>query len=67
MINTHPYDDGELMLKFFSFIVENFHVIISAVTMVLSGIIAIALLIPGDEPEKTLQSVLDFLTQFSKK
>jgi hypothetical protein len=33
----------------------------------LSAVIAIALVIPGDQPEKALQGVVDFLKKFSKK
>jgi hypothetical protein len=41
--------------------------IISAVMALLSGVIAIALLIPGEQPEKALQGVVEFLKKFSKK
>lgn len=35
--------------------------------LIISGLIGIALLIPGDQPEKALQAALDFLKKFSKK
>ena len=41
--------------------------IIGLLSMVLTGLIGISLLIPGDQPEKALQSMLDFLKKFSKK
>jgi hypothetical protein len=41
--------------------------IIGLVMMILSGVIGICLLIPGEHPEKELQAALDFLTKFSKK
>lgn len=41
--------------------------IISAIVALLSGVIAIALLIPGEQPEKALQGAVDFLKKFSKK
>jgi hypothetical protein len=41
--------------------------VVSAVVALLSGVIAIALIIPGEQPEKALQSVVDFLKKFSKK
>lgn len=41
--------------------------IVSAVVALLSGVIAVCLLIPGDSPEKQLKSVVDFLAKFSKK
>lgn len=37
------------------------------VSMVLTGLIGICLLIPGEQPEKALQAVLDFIKKFSKK
>lgn len=41
--------------------------IIGGLIMVCSGIIVIALIIPGEQPEKFLKSVVEFLTKFSKK
>ena len=35
--------------------------------LILTGLIGISLMIPGDEPEKSLQKALDFLKKFSKK
>lgn len=40
---------------------------ISAVNAVLFALIALCLLIPGSEPEATLQKVVDFLAKFSVK
>lgn len=41
--------------------------LISAITAILSAVIALCLLIPGEQPEKALQGVVDFLSKFSKK
>jgi hypothetical protein len=41
--------------------------IISAIAALLSGVIAISLLIPGEQPEKALKAVVEFLAKFSKK
>ena len=41
--------------------------VLSAVVAILSGVIGIALLIPGEQPEKALQGIVDFLSKFSKK
>ena len=41
--------------------------VVSGVIGVLSGVIAISLLIPGEQPEKALKSVVEFLTKFSRK
>lgn len=40
---------------------------ISAIVMLLSGAIAISMLIPGEQPEKALQAIVNFLSKFSKK
>ena len=40
---------------------------LGAITALLGAVIAIAQLIPGDQPEKSLQAVLDFLSKFSRK
>jgi hypothetical protein len=40
---------------------------VGALTAVLSAVIGVASLIKGDEPEKTLQKVVDFLSKFSRK
>lgn len=37
------------------------------VIMILTGVIGIAMMIPGEQPEKSLQKVLDFIKKFSKK
>jgi len=41
--------------------------IISALVAGLSSAIAVALMIPGEQPEKTLQKIVDFLKRWSKK
>lgn len=41
--------------------------VVGGVSSVLTGAISICLLIPGDQPEKFLQSIVDFLSGFSKK
>jgi len=40
---------------------------LGAITALLGAVIAITQLIPGDEPENTLQKVVDFLAKFSRK
>lgn len=41
--------------------------VVSAVVAVLGGVAAIALLVPGDEPEATIQKIADWLSKFSRK
>ena len=40
---------------------------LGALVALLSAVIAIASLVPGDEPETTLSKVVDFLSKFSRK
>jgi hypothetical protein len=35
--------------------------------LVLTGLIGISMMIPGEQPEKALQSILDVIKKFSKK
>jgi len=48
-------------------IIANGPLVVSGIIGVLSGIIAIALLIPGEQPEKALQGIVDFLKKYSSK
>ena len=41
--------------------------IISALVVICGGVITIAMIIPGEQPEKALQGIVDFLSKFSKK
>jgi hypothetical protein len=40
---------------------------LGALTALLTAVIAVASLIPGDEPEATLTKVVSFLSRFSRK
>ena len=40
---------------------------LGALTALLTAAIAVCALIPGDEPEATLQKIVDFLAKFSRK
>lgn len=41
--------------------------LVSAVVAVLTALVALFLMIPGEQPEKFLQGAVDFLSKFSKK
>ena len=57
----------EKVMEVFAWIMANYEAVLAAVMALLSGIIAVALLVPGQEPERTLQKIVDFLKKFSKK
>jgi hypothetical protein len=46
---------------------ENVFEIVGAVTMILTGLYTLSLIIPGDQPDKTLEKILDFTKRFSRK
>lgn len=52
------------IVKFLSL---NWDALLIAVQGILMGVIAISIMIPGDQPEKFLQSIVDFVSKFSKK
>ena len=41
--------------------------ILGQMVVIITALIAIFMVIPGDQPEKALQKVLDFIKKFSKK
>lgn len=57
----------EQVLSAVNWVVENYQVVIGAIMAILSGAIAISLLIPGPEPERTLQKIVDILKKMSAK
>lgn len=57
----------EQVMHVLQMIVEKGPAVLSAIIGVLSALIGVCLLIPGEQPEKALQSVVDFLSKFSRK
>jgi hypothetical protein len=53
--------------KIVQFVTEHGPDILTALVGILTGIMGIALLVPGEQPEKFLKSVIDFLSKFSRK
>ena len=48
-------------------VIEKLPLYIAALVGVLTALIGFFMLIPGEQPEKALQKVLDVLTKFSRK
>lgn len=57
----------DAVMGYLQMLIANWEVIVASLVMIVNGLIAIALLIPGDQPEKALQGVVDFLAKFSRK
>lgn len=55
------------MINFINFIGQNYQVILSSIVGVLTGLIAFFMIIPGEQPEKALQGIVNFISKFSKK
>ena len=54
-------------MEWFTWILTNYSTLLNGLIGLFSAAIVIALVIPGAQPEKFLQSVVDFLSKFSKK
>lgn len=54
-------------MEWLTWILANYQPLLSATIGALSAMIALALIIPGEQPEKALQSAVDFLSKFSRK
>jgi hypothetical protein len=54
-------------MEWLTYLLANYQAILSAVVGLLTAAIAVALLVPGEQPEKMLQSWVDFLSKFSRK
>ena len=48
-------------------IVAHWQEYLGVITAVLGAAIVVATVIPGDEPERTLQKIVDFISQISRK
>lgn len=51
----------------FNWVIASGPNLVAAVSAVVVGLIGLFLLIPGEQPEKALQAVVDFLAKYSKK
>lgn len=61
------FDTWPLGMDLITHLASNWQSYLGVVTAVLGAAIAVATLIPGDEPERTLQKIVDFISQISRK
>ena len=54
-------------MELVAWVMAHYGEVISAVVALLSGVVAVSLLIPGEQPEKALGTVLNLLKKISKK
>lgn len=57
----------EKVMAAIKLVIEHGPEILGALMALLSGVIAVSLLIPGEQPEKALKSVVAFLEKLSRK
>jgi hypothetical protein len=57
----------QTVLDIVNFIAANAGAIIAGVLGLFTSALAIALIVPGSQPDKFLQSVVDFISKFSRK
>lgn len=55
------------MIEVLNFVKDHGLELVGGFTLTLSGLYAIALIIPGEQPDKFIKSVLDITTKLSKK
>lgn len=54
-------------MELISFLAAHGLEIIGGLVLIFSGALAISLVVPGEQPDKALQSIVDFLKKFSVK
>lgn len=57
----------EKIISVVQFCIANYQLVITSVVGILTGVIGIAMIVPGEQPEKALQGVVDVLAKLSKK
>ena len=66
---AHPFDTPPLLMEQILTFVQSQDVFawVGALVALLSAVIAVASLIPGDEPEAALTKIVSLLSKFSRK
>jgi hypothetical protein len=54
-------------MVYINWILNHWLEVVGALAAVCTGLIPVFQLIPGEQPEKTLQAIVDFIAKFSKK
>jgi hypothetical protein len=57
----------EQVMHVLQMIIEKGPMVLSALVGVLTALIGLFMLIPGEQPEKAMKSIVDFLAKFSRK
>lgn len=57
----------ETLMNLLKWVTSDWTNAVSSVVSVLGALIVIFSVIPGEQPEKTLQGIVDFLKKFSRK
>ena len=54
-------------MEIIAHLLSNWEAYLGVLSALLAAAIAVATVIPGDEPEKTLQKIVDFIASVSRK
>lgn len=54
-------------MEIITHLLNNWQSYLGVLTAVLAAAIAVASVVPGDEPERTLQKIVDFIASISRK
>jgi hypothetical protein len=57
----------EALRDILAFVIVHHLVLVEGLVLILTGVILIAALIPGEQPEKALQKIVDLLKKLSRK
>lgn len=54
-------------MEWLTWLLANYQLLLTSIIAVLTAVIAVALIVPGEQPEKMIQGWVDFLSKFSRK
>lgn len=53
-------------MQYITWLLANYQALIAALVAAMTALIALFMIIPGDQPEKALQAAVDFIKKFSR-
>jgi hypothetical protein len=57
----------DTIIKIAEFVANNWEIMLGGILAMITAAMGIAMAVPGDQPDKFLQAILDFLMKFSRK
>lgn len=56
-----------IIIGLVQYIMAHYLEIVGAISLAISGLLALAIMIPGEQPDKFLQSIVDLIGKVSRK